>query len=120
MNTVIDYMYADGTNCKTSRQWVITGPSTPEQIAALGAACMNEGDRGFFVPSAVGMPGLAPCDWSNGIDHGMCFIQDVEPTDQRADDPRTIDEMVEAFRIRDWERDAELLERVMGEVAPWS
>lgn len=117
MNTTIDYRYADGSNCKVERTWTVTGPCTDEQTAALRATCMQEDDRDFFVPSAVGMPGLAPSDWDEDIDHGMCMLLDVETTDAEADDARTVAEMIAAFAARDWHADEAVLMRMKREDA---
>ena len=106
MNTRIEYMYRDAANYKQNGHWIITGPATEEQVERLRTGCLNDGDGAFFIPDLVGIPPLQG-DWDDEIDHNYHTLDDILPTDENADDTRTIEELINDFEERNWEEEAD-------------
>lgn len=106
MNTLIRYQYRDGDNYKRQGAWTVRGMCSQAQAAGLRASCMKEDDSFFFVPGAVGIPALQPSPWDEQSDHPLHTIESIEMTGAPTDEDRTIGDLIEAFRARDWEADA--------------
>lgn len=111
MNTIIHYQYRDGANNKRQDRIILRGMCSQAQAAGLRASCMMEDDNHYFVPSAVGLTNLCGQDgWDDEIDHAFHTIESIEMTGDDATDLRTMGDLVEAFRLRNWQDDADSVE----------
>lgn len=97
-NTKISFLYRDAANYKFWHDAVVAGSVSQEQIDQIMGAL--EGDGGYFIPSAVGLP----CDYASGYepnddDHPWCelFADSFEPTDHAPTVDMTAEALVQRF-----------------------
>lgn len=95
-NTMIKYLYRDGANYKRQQRVIIAGQMTPEQVCKILDSCDGE----CFIPEQVGLS----CDrfeeyGHNETDHCWCelYEDDFRLTNEAPTDPRTPEELVQAF-----------------------
>lgn len=118
MNTRIDFTYRDGGNNKTHGHIVVAGDPTPALLVRL-AATLDEGDQ--FGPLDVGISPVWPTPFDIDLDHTSHEVEIIDAdflpgwdgdtaavtgdspavyataTDQAPTDPRTLDQLVDAF-----------------------
>lgn len=115
MNTQINYMYRDGTNCKTESNVVFEGEITTEEVqkilSNLGGLKGEEGTQ--FIPGQVGIPDIQnmlarfPIPTIDHVWHDMGAIEitDDYPTVKGAD----IHQFVEKFAKTKWDEEIHCL-----------
>lgn|SRR3546814_846193 len=99
-NTVIDYMYRDGSNWKTGAQVIFAGRITRDEISMILNARY---DDGWFIPGQVGMTDLQE-GWDSQLDHPFHEICGFELTLAAPDDPREISQFVREFTSVKWKK----------------
>lgn len=96
MNTLVYYLYRDGSNYKVHNEVVLKGEITPEQISAI-AESLDSGEN--FIPSQVGLPERRFENWTE--DDGPWFELDPNTafscTEQESTVEMTVDELVAKF-----------------------
>lgn len=80
MNTLIEYMYRDGSNYKMWNKAIVSGILTEEQSQDIFSSC-DDGE--YFVPRQVGLP-EERFDDVNNDDHCWFELQSIEDTEQEA------------------------------------
>src|SRR3546814_18566227 len=89
-NTVIDYMYRDGSNWKTGAQVIFAGRITRDEISMILNARY---DDGWFLPGQVGMTALQE-GWDYQLDHPFHEICCFELILEAPDDPTDLSHLV--------------------------
>jgi hypothetical protein len=119
MNTRFTLLYRNGNNDKSTKQVVLSGEISPEQVHRIGEM-LDEGHH--FIAAEVGFP--SPIDNHAGFasfpnpehDHSFTSLVQFEEgtpsvsdflTDEKATDTRTIEEVVVAFENQAFDIDAE-------------
>lgn len=117
---LMDYEYRDASNNRTGGQRYFTGEYSQEKVDKLLGLCMRA-DIPMFVPEAVNIPSLVPEPYDDELDHPFHQITDIRPVTpsdvvedildperKRTEaimDPRTLDDLIEAFTGKDWEQE---------------
>ena len=120
MNTIIRYMYRDGSNYKNFMHAIVKGEITDEGREVIAKSL---DDCGYFIPQQVGLPDAHFKGYPlSEDDHCWCTLQVTPPSDEdydpnvpddltlTNDEPTldmTIEELVEAFRKAEgaWDQD---------------
>lgn len=100
MNTEIHYMYRDGGNWKNHHSIVFKG-TLPDDVDIDDVLREHLTGDDNFIASQVGFEEVfswSPDDFSTTEDHCWHEYEYAEVTDREPTDPRTIQEVIEAFR----------------------
>lgn len=93
MNTVIDYLYRDGSNYKKANQQVVSGELNELQIEEIWNSCE---EREYFIPRQVGLPEERFYPFSED-DHAWFELRMIFPTTMNPTLDLTARELHESF-----------------------
>lgn len=98
-NTLVRYLYRDGSNSKFPQSAVVKGTITNTQISDI-FSCLDS--DGCFIPAQVGLPCTYAEPYSpNDDDHEFCELEGGDTfteTASAADVEMTVEELVEKFK----------------------
>ena len=95
-NTLIEYLYRDGSNYKMRNFCIVSGTITKKEIDIIMDTLL---DGEYFIPAVVGLPEERFGSWTE--DDTQFFELDrhgFSPTDREPSLPISVNELVERFR----------------------